>query len=116
MVSGPMTISRVQEDGVSVFVLSGRLETTTTVFLDKEFNEAFADGERKFVWDCSQLTYISSAGLRTVLQALKKLNSSNGKLIIAGPSTLVLEVFEISGFKELLALEKDRAKAVAALR
>lgn len=116
MVVGPMTISRVQEDGVSVFILAGRLETTTTVFLDREFNEAFNAGERKFVWDCSQLTYISSAGLRTVLQALKKLNAHDGRLIIAGPSTLVLEVFEISGFKELLALEKDRPKAVASLR
>lgn len=111
-----MTISREQEDGVSVFLLSGRLETTTTVFLDREFNEAFAAGERNFVWDCSQLTYISSAGLRTVLQALKKLSGQGGRLIIAGPTTHVLEVFEISGFKELLALAPDRASAVASLK
>lgn len=110
-----MTISRVQENDVSIFVLAGRLETTTTVFLDREFNEAFNAGERKFVWDCSQLTYISSAGLRTVLQALKRLSAHDGHLIIAAPSNHVLEVFEISGFKELLALSPDRAAAVASL-
>ena len=116
MLSGSMTISRVQENGVSIFVLAGRLETTTTVFLDREFNEAFNAGERKFVWDCSQLTYISSAGLRTVLQALKRLSAHDGHLIIAAPSHHVLEVFEISGFKELLALSPDRAKAIASLQ
>jgi stage II sporulation protein AA (anti-sigma F factor antagonist) len=107
-----MTISRVQEGDVSIFQLTGRLETTTTVFLDREFTEAFNAGERKFVWDCSQLTYISSAGLRTVLQALKRLNNHEGRLIIAAPSTHVLEVFEISGFKELLALSPDRTAAL----
>lgn len=110
-----MTIEHSEENGVTILVLKGRLETTTVSIFNRTYSEAFGGGARKFVFDCAALTYISSAGLRSILQALKQLNASDGKLAIAAPGRMILEVFEISGFKPLLTICPDRASAIAAL-
>lgn len=110
-----MNILRSDENGVTVLALEGRLETTTTTTFDTAYKAAYADGARKVVLDCSKLTYISSAGLRSILQALKQLGANNGKLAIASPAPMVLEIFEISGFKPLLTIRPDRAGAVSAI-
>jgi anti-anti-sigma factor len=110
-----MKISCSEENGVTVLVFEGRLETNTVAAADQAFAAAVAAGGKNFVWDFSQLAYISSAGLRTVLQALKQVNARGGKLAVCSLSRNVLEVFDISGFKSLLTICPDRAKAVAAV-
>jgi len=110
-----MNIQQSEENGVTVLVLEGRLETTTTVIYDKAYSGAYAGGARKFVLDCAALSYISSAGLRSILQSLKQLNANDGKIAIASPGAMVLEILEISGFKPLLTIRPNRAAAVAAL-
>jgi anti-sigma B factor antagonist len=69
----------------------------------------------RIVLDLADLEYVSSAGLRSVLGALKRAGATGGKLALAAPIPSVLEVFEISGFNTLLAVHPDRASAVAAL-
>lgn len=110
-----MNIETLEQDDITVLVLTGRLDTNTVEDLEKAFGAAFGDGRRKFVWDCAGLSYISSAGLRTILQALKKLAASQGKLALCEPSPMVQEVLEISGFRPLLTICDDRPGALAAV-
>jgi anti-sigma B factor antagonist len=110
-----MKIETTEENGVTILVLDGRLETATAAIFDQTYSAAFASGARKFVLDCTALKYINSAGLRSILQALKQLSANSGKLAVASPGSMVLEIFEISGFKFLLTIRPDRPAAVAAL-
>jgi anti-anti-sigma factor len=89
-----MNIQRVNESTHTVLILEGRLDAPSTPILDQEFQGAFNEGARKFIWDCSGLSYISSAGLRSFLQALKRLNAHGGALIIAAAPPLVVEVLK----------------------
>lgn len=109
-----MNISSSEESGVTVLAFEGRLDTNTVAAADQAFAAALAAGGKNFVLDFAQLNYISSAGLRTVLQALKQTSARGGKLVVCSLSRNVHEVFDISGFKSLLTICPDRAKAVSA--
>jgi anti-anti-sigma factor len=109
-----MNILSSEENGVTILAFTGRLDTNTVAAVDQAFATAVAAGGRNFVWDFAQLNYISSAGLRTVLQALKQVSAKGGKLVVCSLSRNVHEVFDISGFKSLLTICPDRAKALAA--
>lgn len=109
-----MNIERSEENGVTILALEGRLDTNTTALVDQAFAAALADGAKNFVWDFSRLSYISSAGLRSVLQALKHVSARGGKFAVCSLSRNVMEVFDISGFKSLITIHPDRDRAVAA--
>jgi anti-sigma B factor antagonist len=102
----------VSEGAVQVVELAGRLDHTTAAQFDAKISALPAD---KVVLDLARLDYISSAGLRSVLGALKKLAAAGGSLALAAPSSAVEEVFEISGFVTLVTIHPSRAEAVAAL-
>lgn len=110
-----MKVHTTEVHGVVILALEGRLETATTTIYDEAFAAAHATGAKKFVLDCQNLTYISSIGLRSILQSLKRLAASDGDLAIAAPIPMVMEVFEISGFQSLLSIHPDRDKAIASI-
>jgi len=107
-----MKIDCEHHHDVTILILEGRLDATTTAALDSAFSQAFGNGSRKFVWDLEKLHYISSAGLRSVLQAMKSVGASQGCLALCSPSASIMEVFEISGFKSLLSIHPNRAAAM----
>lgn len=106
-----MNIERLDQNGITVLIFEGRLDTTTSALIDQHFSAAFGEGARKFVWDFERLTYISSDGLRSILHALKRLGSE-GQLVISGPKPMVMNLFDISGFKSLLTILPNRADAI----
>ncbi len=83
--------------------LVGRLDTTTAPELDEEVKNAL-DGVEKLVFDFTKLEYISSAGLR-VLLAAHKIMSKQGEMILTNVNDDVKEVFEITGFVEILNIQ-----------
>jgi anti-anti-sigma factor len=107
-----LQITPSTEGSVQVIELAGRLDHSSAAEFDAAV--AAAPGNR-VVLDLSKLEYISSAGLRSVLGALKRLGANGGMLALAAPIPSVVEVFEISGFITLVKLYPDRAAAVAAL-
>ena len=109
-----MKIERLDQDGTTIFVFEGRLDTNTTSHIDPLFSAAFSEGARKFIWDFEKLTYISSDGLRAILHALKRIGSE-GKLVICAPKPMVMDLFDISGFKTLLTITPDRSSALKTL-
>jgi anti-anti-sigma factor len=107
-----MNVVHTEENGVTILEISGRLDVHSAAVLDREFSKVAAAGAVKIVWDFGGVSYLSSAGLRSVLQALKYVNGRGGRFAICTVSRTIHEVFEISGFHSLLSLHPDRPSAV----
>ena len=85
-------------------LLDGRLDTTTSIELDKKLKEIEIP-EELVVLDFTNLEYISSAGLRVLLQLKKSLEKNNKKLAIHNINKVVKEVFNVTGFKNVLDIK-----------
>ena len=83
--------------------ITGRLDTTTAPALEKTINENL-DGIKNLVLDLKNLEYLSSAGLRVLLSAQKKMQKI-GAMKIINVCELVMEVFEMTGFADILTIE-----------
>ena len=97
-----MVINKDIQDKVMTLGLSGRLDTTTSPELEQELN-ASLEGIENLQFDFSELEYISSAGLRVLLAAQKKMNSQ-GEMSISGVNDTIAEIFEITGFADILTI------------
>jgi anti-sigma B factor antagonist len=84
--------------------LSGKLDTTTAKTFEEKILAQIESGERRFVIDLAQLDYISSAGLRVFVLAAKRLNSTNGKMVLCSLKDPVKEVFDIAGFSSIFSI------------
>ena len=100
-----------------VLVLSpvGRLDAETAPGLQDQIVGHIADGETTMLLDLSDLTYVSSAGLRAILIAAKKLQELDGRFALCGLSDPVAEVFSVSGFDAILTIHVDQPTALTAL-
>ena len=81
----------------------GRLDTTTAPRLEAEFKQSIA-GVEKLVLDFAALEYLSSAGLRVLLAAQKVMNKQ-GEMIIKNVNETINEIFEVTGFIDILTIE-----------
>ena len=100
-----MTINTERQDAALTVALEGRLDTTTAPELEKALTEAL-DGVEALTIDLEKLEYISSAGLRVLLSAQKKIRENgDGRLVVRNASDLVKEVFEVTGFCDILTIE-----------
>jgi anti-anti-sigma factor len=93
----------------------GRLDSNSGPVFEKELLGYIEGGCRRLLLDFSELNYISSAGLRIVLVAAKRIKAAGGRLVLAALNAQVNEVFEISGFNRILDIEPDYASAAARL-
>lgn len=106
------TVERV--NGVPVVRISGRLDANTAAAFDAQMGSLTAAPEKRILVDLTQVPYVSSAGLRSILQLVKHTAASGGRLGLFGASEQVAEVIEISGFPSLLDLFPDEATALGA--
>lgn len=83
--------------------VEGRLDTITAPQLEAELKRSVVDTER-LIFDLSSLEYISSAGLRVLLSAQKVMNRQ-GEMVVRNANEMVMEVFEITGFVDILNIE-----------
>ena len=98
-----MTINRKQEGATLTLALEGRLDTTTAPDLEKEIRTGL-DGVTRLIVDMEKLDYISSAGLRVLLSAHKTM-SKQGGMKVTHVNEMVMEVFEVTGFADILTIE-----------
>ena len=98
-----MTIEIKRNADETTIVLVGRLDTTTAPALDKTINEDIADAKH-LVLNLKGLEYISSAGLRVLLGAQKKMQKI-GSMKVTHVREEVMEVFEMTGFADILTIE-----------
>ncbi len=98
-----MKISKQQNGSALVIALEGRLDTTTAPDLEKELRTSL-EGVEDLTVDLAGLEYISSAGLRVLLTA-KRLMNGQGKLTVKNANEIVREVFEVTGFYDILNVQ-----------
>ena len=99
-----MNINKKQEGETIIFSLDGRLDTATSPKLQETLIPAF-DETGNIVLDFEKLAYISSAGLRVLLMGQKTATTKNAKLVIKNVSEDIMEVFEMTGFSDMLTIE-----------
>ncbi len=97
-----MTLNKNLDGTTLTIEIIGRLDTTTAPQLEEEI-AASITGINKLVLDFGQLEYISSAGLRVLLKSQKSM-MKQGKMIIVNASETIREVFELTGFMDILTL------------
>lgn len=85
-------------------IVSERLDTTTSPQLEAILKESL-DGVESLVFNFASLEYMSSAGLRVLLSAQKIMNA-RGRMVVRNANETLLEIFDITGFSEILTIEK----------
>lgn len=98
-----MTINQTNENGAVKIALAGRLDTVTAPELEGVLDNALNEAE-SLCFDFNELEYISSAGLRVLLKAQKIMNTK-GEMKIVGANETIMEVFEITGFVDIINIE-----------
>lgn len=96
-----MTINVERDYELVVLEITGQLDTTTAPNLDTAINELSED-TKELVFDIGGLEYISSAGIRVVLSAYKKMMSNQGIMQITKANEMVRDVFEMTGLLEMI--------------
>jgi anti-sigma B factor antagonist len=99
-----MTVTKKQDGEKLTLALEGRLDTTTAPGLEAEVNSSL-DGIKELVFDLADMAYVSSAGLRVLLSAQKTMNKQ-GEMIIRNANEEVMEIFEVTGFVDILNIEE----------
>ena len=97
-----MKITKQMTDNTLCIALEGRLDTTTAPELEQEVKKL--DGVTALVLDFAKLDYISSAGLRVLLSA-HRIMKSRGGMKVVHVNEIVSEVFEVTGFSDILTIE-----------
>lgn len=100
-----MTITTTKEQNTVTIMLEGRLDTNTSPDLEEELEKSVTPEIVKLVIDMEKLDYISSAGLRVMVVAQDKMDDQDGEFIVANVNSVVMEVFELTGFSNMLTFE-----------
>ncbi len=98
-----MIINKTTEGATLTLALEGRLDTTTAPQLEAEL-KASLEGITALNLDLAQLDYLSSAGLRVLLGAQKQMNKQ-GTMVVRNVNDTIMEVFEVTGFTDILTIE-----------
>ena len=98
-----MTIEKITEGNKLTIELAGRLDTTTAPKLETELKQNIS-GVNELVLDLAALEYLSSAGLRVLLSAQKVMNRQ-GHMVVRNVNETVMEIFEVTGFVDVLTIE-----------
>lgn len=95
-----------EQDGSKLMVgVSGRLDTNAAPVMMKELEELLVEPVKEFILDMDACDYVASSGLRAILWAQKKMNSLGGSMTVKNVIGDVMEVFEMTGFADILNIE-----------
>ena len=98
-----MTIEKMMNGAAVELKIVGRLDTSTAPELEATIDGCTA-GVQELVLNCSELEYVSSAGLRVILKAQKLMNKQ-GEMKLTNVNEAIMEVFDITGFADILNIE-----------
>ena len=107
-----MEITVEKSGNINIYVIEGRLDSNTAGNLKKKLIPLIDAMEKKFILDFLVLDYISSAGLRVLLQAVKKLNQIGGTLVLCSVKDEVKKVFDIAGLSPIFPTYIDQEDAI----
>jgi len=99
--------------GILVVKLSGRLDAASSPLLERKINSSLEGDRLKLLLNFEGVDYLSSAGMRLLLNLTKKLKSKQGRVAIAGVRPDVMEVIKMAGFDHILDIYSDEQGALA---
>jgi anti-anti-sigma factor len=92
--------------------LDGRLDAATTPILERKINTLIGEGRHQLVLDCLRIDYLSSAGMRLLLSASKKLKTKKGSLVLFAIGEEVMEIIKLAGFDKILVVFDTEQEAL----
>lgn len=107
-----MTLDQQSRDGAEIIRIKGQLDSATAPELERVVLECLDGTCQRLVFDLGDMDYVSSAGLRVILLAGKKLRANHGQLVLAGLRDAVRDVFEMSGFLSLFRVTGNVEEAL----
>jgi len=107
-----MEIKQEKRNEIVIIGLVGRLDANTAGQLEKKLLPLIDEGEKQLIIDFSELDYISSAGLRLLLLAAKRLKSIKGKIVLCSMKEYIKEIFEIAGFTPIFTICENQDDAM----
>ena len=108
-----MNVEASYSGNTAVASVSGRVDSANAKDFDQALRDIIDRGSTSLVVDCNDLKYMSSAGLRVLLIAIRKTNAAGGGLALCRVPEHIREVLEVSGFVRLTSIH-DSAEAAAA--
>ncbi|MYD42473.1 MAG: STAS domain-containing protein [Gammaproteobacteria bacterium] len=106
-------VASAEEGSALVIDVSGRVDGTNASAFDTSLQELIGESSQAIVLDLDGLTYMSSAGLRTILMTAKRLQARKAELALCSLRSTINEIFQIAGFDRILAVCDTRSEAVA---
>lgn len=97
-----MEIQIIKEGDIDVLKISGRVDTTTSALLEESVSPYFSKTGSKVMFECEDMEYISSAGLRVFLTAHKNIAMKGGGFTVRNLKPQVKSVFDMTGFSKIL--------------
>jgi anti-sigma B factor antagonist len=110
-----MDISEDRKADAVILALSGKLDATTAKTFEDRILGVINSGTQRLVVDLSQLDYVSSSGLRVFLLTAKRLQPTDGKLVLCGLRDHIRQVFDLAGFSSILFIYGSRDEAIKSL-
>jgi anti-anti-sigma factor len=110
-----MDILEEKKDAIVLLGLVGRLDSGTSPQMEEKVVALLNGGAKQVVVDFARLDYISSAGLRVLLMAAKKLKASGGVIALCALKPHIREVFDIAGFTAMFPIHDSAEQAVRSL-
>jgi anti-anti-sigma factor len=107
-----MEMLEARRNDILVLALKGRLGATSAPPVLNHLQKRIDEGERQFAVDAAELTYISSSGLRLLLQVAKQLKERSGQMVLCGLQEPVKRVLEIAGFTSLFSIFSSSEEAI----
>ena len=99
-----MEIKQTLNNDELIVTLKGEINSSTAPELEEALKDSL-DNIKRLVFDFTELSYISSAGLRVLLVAKKTIDKNDGQMVVRNPNDSIMDVFEITGFKNILDFE-----------
>ncbi len=107
-------ISVEQEGDIYLVTIEGRIDASTTPIVEKKLSKLL-EISKKIAIDCSNIDYLSSAGMRLLLSMTKKMHAEKGKIGFFGMSDDVMEIIRMAGFERILKIFSTRKEALKSL-
>lgn len=111
-----LTVEIENVEGKCVMRLSGRLDAVTAPILEKKIEEQIGQDHRKILLEFSSVDYLSSAGMRLLLAATKKMKAKEGLLVLSSIVDDVMEIIKMAGFERILNIYSSEKEALDALK
>lgn len=89
----------------TIVTLEGRLDTTNVSDFEQQIAELYHLAQPDIVFECTDFTYISSSGLRSLLTLCKHVNNKHGKLVLSNLPPNIKEVFDMTGFSTMFCIK-----------